>query len=383
MINRIFFLVDMNAFYISCEEKKDHALRTVNAAVAGDPKKRTGVILTANYNARKYGVRAGMPVFEAKILCPGLVLVKPDHQLYANVSERIMKLLFTYSPKIEQNSIDEAWMDMTNSDVYYMKSYVEIAKQIQNEIYKEEEIPCSIGISFTKFLAKMAAELKKPNGIVMLDHTNFKEVLFGLDIAKMYGCGKSTADKMRQHGINTIGDLAFADPYFLKKHMGISAVQMQQNANGTANDEIAKDAKSKSISRETTFSKDKIDTLEILKDAMPLIEDVAKQIRDNRYCFSIVYIIIKYNDFTRVTRQRKVSVSNDRDVILHNVRALLNTNAPKKPVRLFGVGVSEISDECVFQQDILFNENDNELIYKVIDEKNKKYGKDIIKRGYF
>lgn len=382
-MEKTFFLVDMNAFYISCEEKKENTLRKKNAAVAGDPKKRTGVILTANYNARRFGVRSGMPVFEALNLCPELVLVKPDHLLYSDVSDRIMKLLSRYSPKIEQNSIDEAWMDMTNSDVYYLEPYTTIALQIQKEIYKEEEIPCSIGISFTKFLAKMAAELKKPNGIVMLDQANYKDTLFALDISKMYGCGKATADKLRLLGINTIGEIAGADPYFLKKHLGIGAVLMQQNANGIANDEIAGYTRSKSISRETTFTNDLMNTDEIQKEAMPLIEDVAKQIRENRYCFSTVYIILKYNDFTRVTRQKKVNVSNDRDTILDTVRSLLKSNKPAKPVRLFGVGVSDISDDCVIQQDIFSNDNVNEQIYRVIDEKNKKYGRDVIKRGYY
>jgi DNA polymerase-4 len=324
-----------------------------------------------------------MPVFEAKRLCPELVLVKPDHLLYSQVSDRIMQLLSGYSPKIEQNSIDEAWIDMTNTDKYYMKSYSSIAGQIQKEIYREEEIPCSIGISFTKFLANMAAEIKKPNGIVMLDRSNFRSVLFGLDIAKMHGCGSATTDKLKLLGIKTIGELAGADPYLIKKNLGIGGIAMQQNANGISTDEIGVHVKNKSISRETTFSKDLISIEEIQKEALPLIEDVARQIREKKYCFSTVYITIKYNDFSKVTRQKKVKVSNDRDIIFESVKCLLKNNEPKKPVRLFGVGVSEISDDCVFQQDLFSNENGNEQIYKVIDEKNKKFGRDIIKRGFY
>jgi len=254
------FLVDMNAFYISCEERLDKSLREKNAAVAGDPTERTGIILTANYNARKYGIKTAMSIYEAKKLCPGLVLVKPDHTLYANVSQRIMNILSDYSPMIEQNSIDEAWIDMTGADAYFGRAYTEIAADIQKTIYMKEEIPCSIGISYNKFLSKMAAELKKPNGIVSIEKNDLCIKLWPLPIEKMYGCGKVMSAKLKAAGMDTVGKLAEADPVMLKRKFGATGISLHNSANGNDESEtIHTHNKVKSVSRETTLLEDTVD----------------------------------------------------------------------------------------------------------------------------
>jgi DNA polymerase-4 len=374
----------MNAFYISCEERLDVSLRSAEAAVAGDPADRTGIILTSNYNARKKGVRTAMTVFEAKKLCPGLVLVKPNHSLYSQVSERIMELLRDFSPVVEQNSIDEAWLDMTNMDRYFGIPFYQIAKNLQVKIYEKEQIPCSIGISYNKFLSKMAADIKKPNGITMLDKDNIRDILWPLDIAKMHGCGRVTAEKLKKEGINTIGELAGSDIVIIKTRLGDFGVSLYNHANGKDEQEGLCDfVKAKSISRETTLSKDTRDIGELEQMLFPLIEDVARQIREKDVQFSTVHLTMKYNDFTRITRQKKVGVSTGRDIILDTIKELLKENKPAKPVRLIGAGVSDIRSSSAIQLS-LFDNNEikEDDIYKVIDEKNRKYGRDIIKRGF-
>ncbi len=374
----------MNAFFISCEERLDVSLRTAEAAVAGDPAERTGIILTANYNARKKGVRTAMTVFEAKKLCPGLVLVKPDHSLYSQVSERIMELLGSFSPVVEQNSIDEAWLDMTNMDRYFGSSFYQIARDLQEKIYEKEQIPCSIGISYNKFLSKMAADIKKPNGITILDKDNIKDILWPLDIEKMHGCGRVTAQKLRKEGIGTIGELAGSDISIIKTRLGDFGVSLYNNANGKDEQEVLCDSvKAKSISRETTLSKDTRDIKELELMLFPLIEDVARQVREKDLQFSTVHLTMKYNDFTRITRQKKIGESTGRDAILDTIRELLRENRPAKPIRLIGAGVSDIRSNTAIQLGI-FDKNGikEDDIYKVIDEKNRKYGRDIIKRGF-
>ena len=386
MFNKTFFLADMNAFFISCEERIDNSLRERNAAVAGDPKSRTGIILTANYNARRYGVRTAMTVLEAKRLCPDLVLVKPDHKLYEEVSDRIMKILNEFSHRIDKNSIDEAWLDMTNADKFYSMDFISIAKVIQKTIYKKEQIPCSIGISYNKFLSKMAAEIKKPNGIIYIDKDNMKEVIWPLKIGEMHGCGKVISKKLIDLNILTIGDLATTDPIYLRKKVGSYAEMLQYNANGIESSlhDKKESYERKSISRETTLTKDIEETSEILTALKPLIDDVSKQIRAKNCFFSTIYLIMKYNDFTKISRQKKVEVSDDRDLIMKTVLSLLEKNRPVKPVRLVGVGVTDLTENKSIQLDLFSSDLERTTkIYKVIDEKNKKYGSKVIKRGFY
>ena len=163
-MHKVIFLVDMNAFFISCEMTRNPSLAGKPSAVAGDPKKRTGIILAANYEARAYGVRTAMVVHEALKLCPGMMLVPPDHHFYGQKSEHVMDLLANYTPIVEQNSIDEAWLDMTGTEKLFGNP-LDTAKRIMDEIKNKLGLWCSIGIAENKFLAKMASEMKKPLGI--------------------------------------------------------------------------------------------------------------------------------------------------------------------------------------------------------------------------
>ena len=175
-MKRLIFLVDMNAFFISCEMARNPGLKGKPAAVAGDPKKRSGIILAANYEARKYKVKTAMVLHEAKKLCPELIIVAPDRELYEKNSRAVMDILSSYTPVIQQNSIDEAWMDLTGCEKLF-GSPLFIARNIMDTISKELDLWCSIGISENKFLAKMGSELKKPQGITELYTKDVKEKL--------------------------------------------------------------------------------------------------------------------------------------------------------------------------------------------------------------
>ena len=380
-MDKVFFLVDMNAFFISCEEARDESLVGKPAAVAGDPKYRTGIILTSNYSARESGVRTAMTIYEAKKLCPNLILVKPDHQYYQDISNKIMIILAEYAPSIEQNSIDEAWIDMTTLDRFYRKSYYEVALDIQNKIYQKTKIQCSIGIGFNRFTSKMAAEFKKPMGIFRIDKENYKQYLWKLDINKMYGCGKKTSKKLYDMNVKTIGDLARYDFLSLKKRLGLVGEVLYLRSHGLGGVDVgAKKEKAKSISREKTLNHDIITKEDILLQIRDLIEDVSKKIRRDKYVFETVFLTIKFADFTKITRQKKVTQSNSYFVIEKTIKDIIYELNDLEPIRLIGIGVTNILDDQ-YRQLSLFEDEDGDKVLNIIDGINKKYGRDIISRG--
>ncbi|MGI6333136.1 MAG: Y-family DNA polymerase [Saccharofermentanales bacterium] len=218
-MSSVIFLVDMNAFFISCEMTRNRHLRGLPAAVAGDPDRRLGIILAANYEARALGVRTAMTVHEALRKCPKIKLVPPDHDFYLEKSEEVMDLLYGFSSIIEPNSIDEAWLDMTGSLQLFGPPLI-AARRIMQEIEQQLGLWCSIGISENKFLAKMASSMKKPKGISTLWIDEIQEKMWPLPVDALYGVGRKTAEKLTAYGIRTIGDLAAVDESLLAGWFG-------------------------------------------------------------------------------------------------------------------------------------------------------------------
>src|SRR5690606_33609023 len=197
---RIIFHVDMNSFYASVEMAHNPKLKGKPLAVAGNPEERKGIIVTSSYEARAKGVKTAMPLWEAKKLCPELIVVRPNFERYRETSRKIFQLLAEITPIIEPVSIDEGYMDVTNHPTHPLQ----LAKQVQQALLKELDIPCSIGIGPNKFLAKTASDMKKPLGITILRIRDLPQKLWPLPIDKMYGVGKKTAEKMRKLNIQTI-----------------------------------------------------------------------------------------------------------------------------------------------------------------------------------
>jgi len=377
-------LVDMNAFFIMCESLSNKELLTSPAAVAGDPKKRAGIILTANYEARKCGVYTTMTVNQAKKACPNIILVKPTKKLYTEYSKKVFKIFNRYTPIVEKASIDEGWLDVTKSISLFGSPY-EIAKKIMGDIKEELGLWCSVGISENKFLAKMACDMKKPLGITTMYKKDIGKMMWPLKVEKMYGVGKSTKKLLNRSGIYTIGDIAKCDKVFLNEHFGSMGIYMYNKSRGIDNSIVTntKNTKSKSISRATTLEVDIIDVGYAKKIIMALAQDVGLEARNKKLKGSTVQITLKYNDFTSITRQKKVMDTNlDKDII-KAAYELLDVNFDKsKPVRLIGVGLHNMSKN---KPQISFFDNQIELkeekIEKTMDNLNKKYGKKFLKRG--
>jgi DNA polymerase-4 len=386
-MQKVIFLVDMNAFFISCEMTRNDSLVGISAAVAGDPKKRTGIILAANYEARSCGVKTTMVLHEALKLCPKIVLVPPDHRFYEQKSKEVMDLLSNYTPILEQNSIDEAWLDMTGCEGLFGKP-VEAAKRIMDEIKVRLGLWCSIGIAENKFLAKMAAEMKKPLGITELWKQDIPIKLWPLPVKEMYGIGGKTAEKLNHMGIKTIGDLARFDRNLIVKTFGKGVNEIYLHANGIDNSpvlaRIADDMKS--IGRAKTLPEDISDIEKAKPVLMELADDIGMTTRRHGKKGRTVHITLKYSDFHVVTRQTTIPATCSTKEIYQAGCSLLEQNWNRfHSVRLIGISLSGFHEDCSSGQLSLFDQikdnvkNDKiKRIDKAMDKMRNKYGSEII-----
>ena len=391
-MQRVIFLVDMNAFFISCETARNPKLKGKPAAVAGDPKNRSGIILAANYEARKYGVRTTMVLHEARKLCPEIILVPPDRSLYGAKSREVMNILRRYSPIIEQNSIDEAWMDLTGSQTLFGKPK-DIAEKIMGDIQSELDLLCSIGISENKFLAKMACEIKKPMGITEVWIKDIEKKIWPLPVKDMYGIGKQTDKKLFDLGIYTIGNIANGDKRLLHKLFGKYGDELYRLANGMDASPVTEQPEydSKSISRSTTLPQDTND-LEYAKTVLlRLAEEVGAEARKLDCRGKTVSIVIKYSDFKSFTRQKSISPTYlTRDIYKTGISLLEENWNVNRQVRLLGIGLSNMWEESLSEQITLFDlmgekkeekSQKEEKLEKAIDKIREKYGQDKINRA--
>jgi len=375
-------LVDMNAFFIMCEGRNDPSLINAPSAVAGSPQYRTGIILAANYEARKYGVKVAMTVTEAKRLCPEIRLVKPNHDYYEACSKEVFDLLYDFTPQIEKNSIDEAWLDVTSSKDLF-GSVDDIALGIQNKLKDELGLWSSIGISENKFLAKMASDLKKPLGISKLYKKDIERIMYPMPLGKMYGLGRVTEKKLNVEGIYNIGQLAELSSSYLISKFGKVGYYLYEKARGIDDDIVGEqDIKNPSCGRMTTLERD-ISDLEVAKKEMaPLCEDVGRSLRDKNLVCDCVQIQIKYDTFKMITRQMKVEETNLTSEIYKTASYLLDLHWDnEKPVRLIGVSACNLREKSQQIQFDFDNMMGNEKLETTMDEINKKFNKNIIKRG--
>ena len=386
-MQKVIFLIDMNAFFISCEMTRNDSLVGIPAAVAGDPKKRSGIILAANYEARSFGVKTAMVLHEALKLCPKIILVPPDHRFYEQKSKEVMDLLSNYTPILEQNSIDEAWLDMTGCEGLFGKP-VEAAKRIMDEIKDRLGLWRSIGIAENKFLAKMAAEMKKPLGITGLWERDIPEKLWPLPVQEMYGIGGKTAEKLSRMGIRTISELARFDINLIAKAFGKSGNEIYLRANGIDNSPVLprKADDMKSIGRSTTLPEDISDIEKAKIVLMELADDIGMTARRHGKKGRTVHITLKYSDFQVVTRQATIPATCTTKEIYQAGCGLLEQNWNRlQPVRLIGISLSGFHEDGSSDQLSLFDQIEdnvknekNERIDKAMDKIRNKHGSGVI-----
>jgi DNA polymerase IV len=377
---RIIFHLDMNSFYASVEMAYNPSLKGRPLAVAGNPEERRGIIITSNYEARAKGVRTTMPVWQAKKLCPELLVVRPNFDRYRAASREVFKIMYAITPFVEPVSIDEGYMDVTEATPAHKT--IELAEKLQEKINKELDLPCSIGIAPNKFLAKMASDMKKPMGITILRKRDIPNKLWPLPVGEMYGVGKKTAVKLNAIDIDTIGDLAEADVYRLKQILGINGERLKNRANGTDLRPVDPDAVNefKSIGSSETLPMDTTDEAEIRGLFSSLAENVELRMKRKQAAGRTIQITVRYYDRKTITRSKKLPNFIDKKVDILNVAMeLFELHWNKEPIRLLGITVQDMEEKHnIVQQLDLFTYKkaaEKEKLYSAIEELTQKLGK--------
>lgn len=386
--HRVIFHIDMNCFYASVEIAANPKLKGKPLAIAGNPQERKGIVVTSSYEARAKGVKTTMPLWEAKKLCPNLIVMRPDFSKYRSASEKLFRMLADITPIVQPVSIDEGYMDL--SDIAMEQNPVELAYKLQNDILQELHLPASIGIAPNKFLAKMASNMKKPLGITILRKRDMPQKLWPLAIGEMYGVGSKTADKFEKIGIKTIGDLAQADLYQLKRLLGINGERLRNRANGIDDNPVDPDAVHafKSIGSSQTLPEDTVDPNEIRLLISNLAENVERRLKRKHAVGKSIQLMIRYHDRKTITRSKKLpNFIDSKEEIVQIANELLHKHWNHDPIRLIGVTVLDAENKKgVAKQLDLFTyekEESKAKLDNVMNDMAKKYGENIIRRMQF
>jgi DNA polymerase IV (DinB-like DNA polymerase) len=340
---RIIFHMDMDHFYTAVEEREHPEYKGKPVVVGANPKDGAGrgVVSTSNYEARKAGIRSGMPISRAWKLCPDAVYLPPNFALYIEVSIKIMDIARKYADKFEQWGIDEAFLDVSTR----VKNYAEaeaLAKQIKREILEKERLTCSIGVGPNKLVAKVASDYQKPDGLTIVKDDEAEGFLAPLPVRRLLWVGRKTEAKLKALGINTIGDLARYDPTVLTETFGVMGTQMHLMARGIDRSEVEQRTEVKSISHETTFEEDTADTEAVLIVLDALSEEVSKEALSQSLFFRTITVKVRYENFETHTRSKTLQFMTNRTQDLKKTaRELLQPFLRgDRKVRLIGVRVS-------------------------------------------
>jgi DNA polymerase IV (archaeal DinB-like DNA polymerase) len=342
---RIIFHLDMDHFYTAVEERERPEIKGSPVIVGADPKegRGRGVVSTSNYEARKSGVRSGMPISMAWRLCPCAVYLPPNFPLYIRVSDEIMALARTYAARFEQWGIDEAFLDVSEKVADWAEAEV-LARRIKQEIKEKEGLTASIGVGPNKLVAKVASDFHKPDGLTVVKEEDVAKFLEPLHVRELLWVGRKTEAKLKELGVNTIGDLACFDPSALTAMFGVMGLQMHLMAKGIDRSEVEERVGVKSVSHETTFQEDTADSTVIFQALDALCEEVLKETVDQHLLFKTVTVKIRYQGFETHTRSKTLPfLTNRLRDLQKTANELLFTNLHKnRKVRLIGVRVSSL-----------------------------------------
>lgn len=374
--------VDLDAFFASVEELLNPKLRGKPIIVGGDPRKR-GVVSSASYPARAYGVRSAMPVARALRLCPHAVVVPPRQGEYGARSRAVMDILGQITPVVEQASIDEAFLDVTGCQRLWGPPQ-EIGQLIQRRVMEEQHLPVSLGIATSKLVGKIACDMGKPRGLVVVQPGEEQAFLAPLPIEKLWGVGKVTGARLREMGVQTIGDLARWPEERLGEVFGESGRNLYQSARGIDPSPVRTSGERRSISQERTFARDvgKMETLQ--RTLLRMSENVASRLRRGGLVAQTVRIKLRYADFTTLTRQATLEQPTDQgQVIYERALGLLRKNwARRRKLRLLGVAASGLLDGSGYQL-ALFDRSDQRRtrLNRALDQIRGRFGRDAILRA--
>ncbi len=380
--------LDLDAFYCAVEEQRDPSLRGKPFAVGGRPDQR-GVVSSCSYAARRFGVRSAMPTARAISLCPELIIISQQHRkAYSEASQKVMDYLRTITPLVEQLSIDEAFLDV--SDIPEPPETT--GRKIQNAIREKLGLPCSLGVASNKLVAKIATDVGKaayrgdgpPNAILVVPSGEEAKFLAPLPVEALWGVGPKTAARMAPLGILTIGDIARWPEAELVEMFGKIGRDLVRRAKGLDNRPIATSREAKSISQERTFARDKNDGAELRKIIRSLSEGVGRQLRNSNLCSSTIKLKIRWPDFITLSRQVTLEQSTDNGEVIFAAAYQLFQKVwdQRRAVRLVGVGVSGLGPPT--RQLSLWDSDwqKQQRLQGAVDSLQERFGDKTIKRGH-
>ncbi len=393
-MDRIIFHIDVNSAFLSWEAvhrikhlQQEEDLREIPSAVGGDIMQRRGIILAKSLAAKKYGIKTGETLLEARRKCSELVIVPPNYILYETCSKAFIKILERYSPRIEQFSIDEAFLDMTGTNLLFGEP-VKAANMIREQVKNELGFTVNIGISSNKLLAKMASDFKKPDMVHTLFFDEIKDKMWPLPVFELYFVGRATTKKLFNLGIKTIGELANSDKELLKFHLKKQGELVHEFANGI-DISLVEDTKkeAKGYGNSTTIAFDVTDASTAKMVLLNLCEKVSMRLRKAKVKAEVISVGIKTCDFKYLSHQSVLINPTNITREVHEVVSRLFDEAwNNEPIRHLGVHACKIVEEESVRQISLFDDTDYkklERVDKAIDEIRKKYGTSAIKRATF
>lgn len=374
-MSRVYFHIDLNAFFASCEELLDPSLKGKPLVVGG--KSRRSVISTANYEARKYGIHSAMPMQQAVKLCKDLVIVNGHYAFYSDMSHQFMQIIHSYTDLVEKASIDECYADMTDVICRYPKP-LDVAFEIQRRVLEETGLRCSIGIGPNMFLAKMASDMKKPMGITVLRIRDVPEKMWPLPIKEMQGIGKRTVPLMEDLNIHTIKDLAtYQDLNALKPVLGKNIENMIKRANGYDDRTLMTEYDSKSMGISETLLEDVTDYDELRGLIRTLCRRLSKRLKEAHKAGYHVSMRICYYDFRNANKSKKLSapIWTSDDLFVQAMILFDSSYEEEEAVRLIGVSVSDFaSEEFLAKQVSLFDAPEEESTTEILHDLNHQLG---------
>lgn len=384
MFRKIIHL-DLDAFFCAVEELRDPTLRGKPFAVGGQPEER-GVVASCSYPARQRGVHSALPMSQAVRLCPGLLIVPARHNAYGELSRQVMAQLRKLTPLVEQLSIDEAFLDVTDLP----ETGATLAQQLQATINQLLKLPCSLGVATNKLVAKIANSAGKaaakgggpPNAITIAPAGQEAEFLAGLPANALWGVGPKTEERLAALGLHTIGDIARWPEADLVRRFGKNGYDLAQHARGIDNRPVITQRETKSISQETTFVRDVYDGAELRRILQTQAEGVSHALRRQRLTGTTIKLKLRWADFTTITRQTTLAQSTDDSGQIYNAASkLLEKIWQGQPVRLIGIGASGLGAE-LRQLNLWDQPNEKEeRLHQAVQALQARFGDKAIQRG--
>jgi DNA polymerase-4 len=376
--------VDMDAFYASVEQRDRPELRGKPVLVGGSAESR-GVVCAASYEARKFGARSAMPTATAMRLCPQAILLPIRMGYYSSISRQIREIFLSFTPLVEPLSLDEAYLDVHGCEPLFGPP-LEIARKLKARVRAETQLIASVGVAANKFLAKLASDFSKPDGLLNIEPDKATDFLKTLPVGRIWGVGAKGEKRLHELGIRTIGELAAIPEAWIVRHLGDGGREIWKLANGSDDRKVVPDREAKSVSTETTFAQDIGDRQVLRSRLLELVDELGRRLRHAEVKARTVELKVRSSDFRTFTRSMTLSEPTDvTDSLWNAAKELMDRRVPDDllPLRLLGVGGTGLVREGGVQGNLFGEMQDGKprALDQALDEIRSRYGIDAVKRG--